>query len=185
MWDPARRMQFRVGVNLGDVVADDTRVYGNGVNIAARLEAIAEPGGICISEKVRQEIKGKIDLACHDLGDQRLKNVAEPVRAHRIEAGAAPSASTRKPTLALPDKPSIAVLTFANMSGDQSQEYFSNGITKNIITELSRFSKLFIRARHSSFQYKGKSVDFGRSGSVMYWREAFAAVAIASELPVS
>src|SRR5262247_3580161 len=113
--DPARRMQFRMGVNLGDVVFDDARVYGDGVNVAARLEAIAEPGGICISDKVRQEIKGKIDLACHDLGDQRLKNIAEPVRVYRVDR-ATPSHS--KPTLALPDRPSIAVLPFANMGGD-------------------------------------------------------------------
>src|SRR5262249_24353151 len=135
-----------------------------GVNVAARLEAIAEPGGICISDKVRQEIKGKIDLACYDLGDQRLKNIAEPVRVHRIEVGAAPAASTGKQALALPDKPSIAVLPFANMSGDPGQEYFSDGITEDIITELSRFSELFVIARNSSFQYKGKPTDIRQIG---------------------
>ena len=165
--DAARRMQFRVGVNQGDVVFDDARVYGDGVNVAARLEAIAEPGGICISAKVHDEIRGKIDIELKDMGPQQLKNIAEPVRVYQIEVcrtGAAPHHSTRKAPLALPDKPSIAVLPFTNLSGDPEQDYFSDGITEDIITELSRFSELFVIARNSSFQYKGKSPDVRQVG---------------------
>jgi adenylate cyclase len=160
--NPVRRMQFRIGVNLGDVVFDDTRVYGDGVNVAARLEAIAEPGGICISDKVRQETRGKIEIACQDIGEHRLKNIAEPVRIFRVQVAIPQLHET--PALSLPDKPSIAVLPFANMSGDPAQEYFSDGITEDIITELSRFSELFVIARNSSFQYKGKSPDIRQVG---------------------
>jgi adenylate cyclase len=162
--NPARRMQFRIGVNLGDVVFDDARIYGDGVNVAARLEAIAEPGGICISDKVRLEIRGKVDVVCQDIGEQHLKNITEPVRVYRINVGTVPSPSLAKPALTLPDKPSIAVLPFINMSGDPNQEYFSDGITEDIITELSRFSDLFVIARNSSFQYKGKSPDIRQVG---------------------
>jgi adenylate cyclase len=161
--DPSRRMQFRIGVNLGDVVFDDVRIYGDGVNVAARLEGIAEPGGICISDKVRQEVRGKLDIACQDLGEQQLKNIAEPVRVYRLQA-AIPQLHEPKPALSLPDKPSIAVLPFANMSGDPNQDYFSDGVTEDIITELSRFSELFVIARNSSFQYKGKSPDIRQVG---------------------
>ena len=166
--DPARRMQFRIGVNLGDVIYDDTRIYGDGINVAARLETIADPGGICVSDKVHQEMRGKVDVSTRDLGPQMLKNIAEPVRVYRVDIGGAtsvaPHSSTQKPALALPDKPSIAVLPFGNMSGDPSQEYFSDGITEDIITELSRFSELFVIARNSSFQYKGKSPDIRQVG---------------------
>ena len=164
--DPPQQMHFRIGINLGDVIYDDTRIYGDGINIAARLEGIAEPGGICISDKVHQEIRGKIDVAIEDIGLQTLKNIAEPVRAHRIAGGsAAPMPRpTQKPALTLPDKPSIAVLPFDNLSGDATQDYFSDGITEDIITELSRFSELFVIARNSSFQYKGKSLDIRQIG---------------------
>src|SRR5262245_51161415 len=160
-----RRMRFRIGVNQVDVIHDETRVYGDGVNVAARLESIAEPGGICISGKVYDEITGKIPATFQDLGLQQLKNIAQPVRVYRVqtEQVAVPSAQTR-PALALPDKPSIAVLPFANLSGDPKEDYFSDGITADIITELSRFSELFVIARNSSFQYKGKSPDIRQVG---------------------
>lgn len=162
--DPPQQMQFRVGINLGDVIYDETRIYGDGINVAARLEGIAEPGGICISDKVHQEIRGKIDVAVEDIGLQSLKNIAEPVRVHRVAGGAVPPRPTQKPALTLPDKPSIAVLPFDNLSGDATQDYFSDGITEDIITELSRFSELFVIARNSSFQYKGKFPDIRQVG---------------------
>jgi adenylate cyclase len=163
--EEARRMRFRIGINQGDVVFDDTRVYGDGVNVAARLENIAEPGGICISRKVYEEVAGKLQLAFVDLGELQLKNIAHPVRVYRIsdEQPAAPRA-TAKPALAFPDKPSIAVLPFTNMSGDPEQEYLADGIVDDIITELSRFSELFVIARNSSFQYKGKATDVRQVG---------------------
>ncbi len=154
--DPARRMKFRIGINQGDIVFDDARVYGDGINVAARLESIAEPGGICISDKVHQEIRGKIDLKFQDLGSQQLKNISEPVRVYRIEQMQLPS---DKPPLALPDKPSIAVLPFTNMSGDREQDYFADGVVEDIITALSRFKELSVIARNSSFVYKGRAVD--------------------------
>jgi adenylate cyclase len=164
--DHARRMQFRIGINQGDVVFDEARVYGDGINIAARLEGIAEPGGICLSGKVYDEVEGRIDLTCEDLGAKQLKNIERPVRVYRVVAGSSVEASPslQKDPLALPDKPSIAVLPFTNLSGDPSQDYFSDGITEDIITELSRFSELFVIARNSSFQYKGKSPDIRQVG---------------------
>ena len=160
-----RQMRFRIGVNQGDVIHDETRVYGDGVNVAARLESIAEPGGVCISAKVHDEIAGKVKAAIQDLGMHQLKNIAQPVRVYCIELDEAlGSSSTEKPALALPEKPSIAVLAFANLSGDPEQEYFADGIVDDIITELSRFSDLFVIARNSSFQYKGKAVDVRQVG---------------------
>jgi len=130
-----RRMRFRIGINQGDVVFDDVSIYGDGVNVAARLESIAEPGGICISRKVYDDISGKMNLAFVDAGEQQLKNIAQPVRVYRIsgEQLAAPRA-TAKPALALPEKPSIAVLRFTNLSGDPEQEYFADGMVEDIIT---------------------------------------------------
>jgi adenylate cyclase len=160
-----RRMPFRIGINQGDVVVDDARVYGDGVNIAARLEAVADPGGICISDKVHQEIRGKIAAQFEDLGPQKLKNIAEPVRVYRNMANTEPTpASQSKAALALPDKPSIAVLPFTNFSGDPKEDYFSDGITEDIVTELSRFSELFVIAHNSSFRYKGNSPDIRQIG---------------------
>src|SRR5215813_9150975 len=160
-----RRIRFRIGVNQGDVIHDETRIYGDGVNVAARLESIAEPGGICISGKVYDEITGKIPATFQDLGLQKLKNIAQLVRVYRVQAEQAAVASAQtRPALALPDKPSIAVLPFANLSGDPKEDYFSDGITADIITELSRFSELFVIARNSSFQYKGKSPDIRQVG---------------------
>ena len=161
-----RQMQFRIGINLGDVIHDDARVYGDGVNIAARLEGIAEPGGICVSGTAYEHVHKKLPLAFTDLGEQQLKNIASAVRIYRLELRNDQSISPpqEKKALSLPDKPSIAVLPFTNMSGDASQEYFSDGITEDIITELSRFSELFVIARNSSFQYKGKSPDIRQVG---------------------
>jgi len=160
----ARRMQFRIGVNIGDVIYDDTRIYGDGINIAARLESIAEPGGICVSSKVYEEINGRIDLAYQDMGEQQLKNIARPVRTYRVNL---PSEDVSEVTLStaeqsappLPRKPSIAVLPFANMSGDPEQEYFADGIAEDIITGLSKLRWFFVIARNSSFTFKGKAVD--------------------------
>jgi adenylate cyclase len=159
-----RRLHFRVGVHLGDVIEKvDGTVYGDGVNIAARLEGLAKPGGICVSESIRAAVRGKVDAAFEDLGEQTVKNIAEPVRAYRlVPASGAPATQKRSVAdidLSLPDKPSIAVLAFANMSGDPEHEYFTDGVSEDIITELSRFHSLFVIARNSSFTYKGRSVD--------------------------
>src|SRR4029077_2820191 len=143
------RMQFRVGINIGDVVYDEARIYGDGINVAARLEGIAEAGGICISSKVYEEINGRIDLACQDIGEQQLKNIARPVRAYHVRLNGAEPAAVPPP--ALPAKPSIAVLPFANMSGDPEQEFFADGMTEDLITDLSKVSGLFVIARNSSF----------------------------------
>jgi adenylate cyclase len=167
--EPERRMQFRLGINIGDVVHDGARIYGDGINVAARLESIAEAGGICISGKVYEEINGRIDLACQDIGEQQLKNIARPVRAYRVRLdGIAPTAD---PAPALPTKPSIAVLPFLNMSGDPEQEFFADGITEDLITDLSKASGLFVIARNSSFAYKGRSVkvqEIGRDLGVRF-----------------
>ncbi len=201
---PARRMQFRIGVNLGDVIVDDEQIYGDGVNVAARLESLAEPGGICISRTVHENIRNKLPLSFEDLGDQAVKNIAEPVRVFRVlpnGTAAAPHTTRRiprrywrggvlsltgiaiivgtivlvqnlslkpphtrasippqgKPALPLPSIPSIAVLPFTNLSGDPQQEYFSDGITGQLINALSRLPDLFVIARNSSFAYKGKA----------------------------
>jgi adenylate cyclase len=201
---PKRRMEFRIGVNLGDVVVEGKEIYGDGINVAARLESLAEPGGIYISGKVREEIRNKLVLTCEDFGEQQVKNIAEPVRVFRVllgegepatrktrrfkrkylRRGAFPVAglamiaaiavlvqhvSLRPPrtsasipaqensVLPLPNKPSIAVLPFTNLSGDHEQEYFSDGITDDLITDLSRLPGLFVIAHASSFTYKGKS----------------------------
>jgi adenylate cyclase len=158
--EESRRMQFRIGVNSGDVIHDDARVYGDGVNIAARLESIAEPGGICISDKVHAEIAGRIDAKVYDLGPRQLKNIASPVRVYRIERPEAPSARiAARPALVPSEKPSIAVLPFANMSGDGEQEFFADGLTEDIITALSQFRELLVISRNSTFVYKSKAVN--------------------------
>ena len=160
--EPERKMQFRIGINIGDVVCDDTRIYGEGINVAARLEAIAEPGAICISSKVYEEISGRIDPGWEDIGEQQLKNIARPVRAYRVR----PDSGTRtaSPTLALPDKPSVAVLPFQNISGDPEQEYFADGMVEDITTGLSRIKWLFVIARNSAFAYKGRTIDVKQVG---------------------
>ena len=158
--EPRRRMEFRIGINLGDVIYDNDRIFGDGVNVAARLEEIAEPGSICVSGKVHEEVRAKIGLPYEDLGEKQLKNIAEPVRVYGIRLDRA----ARRTVLALPDKPSIAVLPFQNMSGDPEQEYFSDGITEDLITDLSKVSGLFVIARNSSFAYKGRSVKVQEIG---------------------
>src|SRR5262245_38751981 len=149
------RIDLRLGLNVGDIVVEADDIHGDGVNVAARLEGLAEPGGICVSARVLEDARGKLDLAFEDLGEQKLKNIAWPVRVHRVRINAKGATSQLSP--ALPDRPSIAVLPFENMSGDPDQEYFADGLTENIITALSRFRDLFVIARHSSFTYKGKA----------------------------
>jgi adenylate cyclase len=157
----APRIELRIGINLGDIVSEGADIFGDGVNVAARLEPLAEPGGICISGKVRDELAGKIDVAAEDLGELQLKNIARPVRAFRLVTGETARQRSAGPvTAAAPgDKPSIAVLPFANMSADPEQEYFSDGITEDIITDLSRIAGLMVVARNSSFAYKNKNSD--------------------------
>ncbi len=155
-----RRIDFRIGINLGDIILDEGDIYGDGVNIAARLENLAEPGAICLSDSVYQQIRGKIDLQATDLGEQRLKNIAQPVRVYTLRVDDVPA----RPSLALPDKPSIAVLAFTNMSADPEQEYFADGMVEDIITALARFRELFVIARNSSFTYKGRAVDVKQVG---------------------
>jgi TolB-like protein/cytochrome c-type biogenesis protein CcmH/NrfG len=157
-----RRIEFRVGVNLGDIIVQGDDILGDGVNVAARLEGMAEPGGICVRRNVRNQVRDKLDLVFVDLGEVEVKNIARPVRVFRIELGDAGSEANRSTSpgaaLTLPNKPSIAVLPFENMSGDPEQEYFSDGIADDIITALSKFRWFFVIARNSSFTYKGKSV---------------------------
>ena len=153
-----RKMEFRIGINLGDVIEEGDRIYGDGVNIAARVEGLAEPGGICISGTVYEHIKDKLALWEEFLGEQRVKNIVRPVRVYRLRMQPNAPVSEVSGTIELPDKPSIAVLPFVNMSGDSEQEYFADGITEDIITDLSKISGLFVIARNSSFSYKGKQV---------------------------
>ena len=156
-----RRIEFRIGINVGDIIIDEGDIYGDGVNIAARLEALARPGAICISDNAYQQIKGKIALDVSDMGEQQLKNIAEPVRVYSVRLAGARGRARR---YALPDKPSIAVLPFQNMSGDPEQEYFADGMVEDIITALSRIRWLFVIARNSSFTYKGRAVDVKQVG---------------------
>jgi TolB-like protein/class 3 adenylate cyclase len=167
----AVRIEFRIGIHVGDIIIDDNDIFGDGVNIAARLEGIAEPGGVCISDDAQRQIRGKVDIGFDDMGPQSLKNIAEPMRAWRMQmnASASVAAPVKSPAetvqlLALPDRPSIAVLPFQNMSGDPEQEYFADGLVEDIITALSRFKSLFVIARNSSFTYKGKAVDIKQVG---------------------
>src|SRR5262249_51558093 len=165
------RIKLRIGINVGDIVVEDGDIFGDGVNVAARLEGLAAPGGICVSARVQEDAAGKLDLVFEDIGEQQLKNIARPVRAYRVVTTAGltmPQVSSGPP---LPDKPSIAVLPFANMSGDPEQEYFADGMVEEIITALSRIRWLFVIARNSSFTYKGQAVDVklvGRELGVRY-----------------
>ena len=160
-----RRFDFRVGIHVGDVVDQDGDIFGDGVNIAARLEGLAEPGGICVSARVQEDAAGKVDGIFDDLGEQMLKNIARPIRAYRLRMqGPAGTVAAEHPVLALPDRPSIVVLPFQNMSGDPEQEYFADGMVEDITTALSRFRWLFVIARNSSFTYKGRAVDVKQVG---------------------
>src|SRR5271169_1086947 len=155
-----RRMEWRVGIHIGDILIEGDDIIGDGVNLAARLEGIAEPGGICISEDAFRQVRGKIETEFRDAGEQALKNIARPVRIYRAQPASAPLSSAPAATsLVLPDKPSIAVLPFQNISGDPEQEYFADGMVEEIITALSRIRWLFVIARNLSFIYKGQAVD--------------------------
>jgi adenylate cyclase len=168
-----RRMLFRIGINLGDILIEGDDILGDGVNIAARLEGIAEPGGICISSSAYDQVRGKVAVEFADHGEQRLKNIDRPVHVYAAKSrghlgivapSVLPANAGAQRSLPLPDKPSIAVLPFQNMSGDPEQEYFADGVVEDIITALSRFKSLFVIARNSSFTYKGKAVDIKQVG---------------------
>jgi adenylate cyclase len=159
-----QQIVFRVGINLGDIIVDGDDIHGDGVNVAARLETIAEPGGVCVSGIVYDQVRDKLDLAFDDQGDQQLKNIVRPVRAYRVQLAQVSSPTSALPMLALPDKPSLAVLPFQNMSGDPEQEYFVDGMVEDITTAIARLPWLFVIARNSSFAYKGKSPDLRQVG---------------------
>src|SRR6266568_6654065 len=166
-----RRIELRMGINVGDIIIDEGDIYGDGVNVAARLEALAEPGGICVSRVVRDQVRDKLGFVFEDMGEQQVKNIARPIRVHRIrlaeEAGVPSIPSLHPataPSLALPDKPSVAVLPFTNMSGDPEQEFVSDGIAEDVITALSHYPSLFVIARNSTFTYKGRAVDVKQVG---------------------
>jgi TolB-like protein len=154
------RIEFRMGINVGDIIIDGTDMWGDGVNVAARLEALSEPGGICVSGRVQEDVHGRLDIAFEDIGERQLKNIARPVRVYRVRL----NGTANEPAPALPNKPSIAVLPFNNMSGDPEQEYFADGVVEEIITALSRMRWLFVIARNSSFTYKGRAVDVKQVG---------------------
>ncbi len=164
---PDQRIEFRMGINLGDIIRDRGDIFGDGVNVAARLETLADPGGVCISSVVREQIRDKLPLTLGDIGERQVKNIARPVHVYRIEIGDSNSPSREElidDPPPLPNKPSIAVLPFQNMSGDPEQEYFSDGMVEEIITALARIRWLFVIARNSSFTYKGQAVDIKQVG---------------------
>jgi adenylate cyclase len=184
---PDRRIDFRMGINVGDVIKDGRDIHGDGVNVASRLEGLAEPGGICVSRVVRDQVRDKLAFSFEDMGEQQVKNIARPVRVYRVRpksplpsppplagegsARGARVGAAEPPALPLPDKPSIAVLPFQNMSGDPEQEYFADGMVEEIITAFSRIRWLFVIARNSTFTYKGRAVDvkqIGRELGVRY-----------------
>jgi pentatricopeptide repeat protein len=162
-----KRIEFRTGINLGDVLAEADDIFGDGVNVAARLEALAEPGGVFLSGTVYDQVRDRLPLAFEDLGEQQVKNITRPIRVYRVREGgraAGNPSGIAPPPLALPEKPSIAVLPFANLSGDPEQDYFADGMVEEIITALSRIRWLFVIARNSSFTYKGQAVDVKQVG---------------------
>ncbi len=158
-----QRITYRIGINIGDIIVEGDDIYGDGVNVAARLEALAEPGGICISRTVFNHVRNKVALAFEDLGELQVKNIPDPVRVYRVDLSRTDTDSVGwspdTGSLPLPDKPSIAVLPFENMSGDPEQEFFADGMAEEIITALSRYRWFFVIARNSSFTYKGHAVD--------------------------
>ncbi|WP_334380955.1 MULTISPECIES: adenylate/guanylate cyclase domain-containing protein [unclassified Bradyrhizobium] len=166
-----KRIEFRIGIHVGDIIVGENDIFGDGVNIAVRVEGIAEPGGICISDDAHRQVRGKVESTLEDMGAQTLKNIAEPIRVWRIQKNRASSlvisaypSSDGHAALPLPDGPSIAILPFQNMSGDPDQDYFADGMVDEITTALSRFKFLFVIARNSSFTYKGKAVDIKQVG---------------------
>ena len=159
---PDRRIELRIGVHVGDIIIEEGDIFGDGVNVAARLEGIAEPCGICISDDAFRQVRDKVDVAFEDMGDQQLKNIARPIRVYRAELGTAAMKTEKDSTSST--RPSIAVLPFQNMSGDREQEYFADGMVEEIITALSRIRWLFVVARNSSFTYKGQAIDVKRVG---------------------
>lgn len=156
--------KFRIGINLGDVMVEGDDIYGDGVNVASRLEGIADPGGICVSDDVYRQVNRKLGIAFEDMGEQHVKNIAKPIRVYRTRGEAAQTLHADGSRAAGSDRTSIAVLPFTNMSGDPEQDYFSDGLTEDIITGLSRFRSLFVIARNSSFTYKGKAVNVQQVG---------------------
>jgi len=159
------RIELRIGINLGDVIVEGDDLYGDGVNIAARIEALADAGGVFVSNTVHDHVRDRLPFVFEDLGEQQVKNIARPVRVYRVrEVATETPTAPAQPALPLPDKPSIAVLPFANMSGDPEQEYFVDGMVEEIITALSRIRWLFVIARNSSFTYKGRAVDVKQVG---------------------
>jgi adenylate cyclase len=168
-------MLFCIGVHLGDIMIKDGDLFGDAVNIAARLEALAEPGGICVSAAVREHVGTRLAAAFTDAGARQVKNIGEPVHVFRVATPGPAQPSEPPAALALPDKPSVAVLPFTNMSGDPEQEFFADGIAEDIITALSRYPSLFVIARNSCFTYKGRAIDVkqvGRELRVCYVLEA-------------
>ena len=166
-----RRVELRIGIHVGDIISDDGDIFGDGVNIAARLESISEPGGICVSARVQEDVEGRLDVVFKDGGEQHLKNIARPVRIYNIQFGRPEAAKTSPPMLALPGKPSVVVLPFQNISEDPAQDYFADGMAEDLTTALSRFRFLFVISRNSSFTYKGRAVDvkqIGRELGVQY-----------------
>src|SRR5437763_1955841 len=165
----AERVEFRIGIHQGDIVVEDGDIFGDGVNVAARLEGLADPGGVCVSARVQEDAAGRLDLAFDDMGEQAFKNIARPVRVYRVRLAPTDDARRPMPTdsapmLALPDKPSVAVLPFQNMSGDPDQEYFADGMVEEIITAVSKVHWFFVIARNSSFTYKGRAIDVKQVG---------------------
>jgi adenylate cyclase len=161
-----RRIEFRIGINLGDVIVDEDDIFGEGVNVASRLESVAKPGGVAVSSSVRENIGNKLDMLFEDMGEHDLKNIGYPVRVYNIALGSAPvRARARSGAAGEAEKPSIAVLPFNNMSGDPEQEYFSDGIAEDIITDLSKISGLFVVGRNTSFTYKGKLLQLQQVAS--------------------
>ncbi len=159
-----QRIEIRIGVHVGDIIIEEGDIFGDGVNIAARLESVAQPGGICVSEDAYRQVRDKLDTDFLDSGERQLKNIARPVRIYEFHPDTSVAGKTSASELAQPDKPSIAVLPFQNMSGDAEQEYFADGMVEDIITGLSRFKWLFVIARNSTFTYKGRSVDIKQVG---------------------
>jgi adenylate cyclase len=162
--DANTRIELRIGINLGDVIVEGDDLYGDGVNIAARIEALADAGGVFVSNTVYDHVRDRLPFVFEDLGEQQVKNIARPVRVYRVRGGDTGAKNPSAPPLPLPDKPSIAVLPFANMSGDPEQEYFADGMVEEIITALSRIRWLFVIARNSTFTYKGRAIDVKQVG---------------------